>query len=130
MIEWFSTEVRYQGRDLKESVFLASERKAFSHLAFLRTCAKKLDNVPFPKGWEESIAEWKNSLEDEDIIRLKSLSGVLGACDVYGQLAALERIQTEFKDSLKTAATLSATKGKMFRSLGILGGLAALIISI
>ena len=130
MIEWFSTEIRYQGRDLKESVSLASERKAFSQLTFLRTCAKKLDNTPFPKGWEESIAEWKNSLDEEDIIRLKSLSGVLGACDAYGQLAALERIQAEFEDSLKTATTLSATKGRMFRSLGVLGGLAALIISI
>lgn len=130
MIEWFSTEIRYQGRDLNESVALAAERQSFSQLSFLKKCAPMLQDTPFPQAWERSVSDWKCALEEGDLIHLKSLSGVLGACDVQGQLSALERIQSEFTHSLETTAVQLETKGRMFRSLGILGGIAVAVIAI
>lgn len=130
MIEWFSTEIRYQARDLKESVKLASGHQSFSHLSFLNECVDLLEQLPFPQAWNRSIDGWKNSLEEGDILQLKLLSGILGACDVDGQLTALERVQLEFQHRLEVTATQVATKGRMFRSLGLLGGLAVAVIAI
>lgn len=129
MTEWFSTEIRYQGRNLNESIASAAEHKSFSQLDFLKTCAETMKSTPFPQAWEASVNEWKCSLEESDLTYLKSLSGVLGACDIQGQLTSLKRVESEFAQSLDKATSQSETKGRMFRSLGILGGIAVAVIA-
>lgn len=82
----------------------------------------------FPSAWEKSIIDWNSSISSDDKELLKSMSGILGASDSTGQIMALEHIEHRFKISLQSAIEVYNRQGKLFRSLGILIGLAVLVI--
>ena len=85
-------------------------------------------NMAFPRAWEEAIVDWNSSISSDDKELLKSMSGILGASDSAGQITALAHIEHRFKISLQLAIEIYNKKGKLCRSLGILIGLAVLVI--
>lgn len=87
-----------------------------------------MKNMVFPTAWEKSIIDWNSNISSDDKELLKSMSGILGASDSAGQIMALEHIEHRFKISLQSAIEIYNKKGKLCRSLGILIGLAVLVI--
>ncbi len=130
MMDWFLAEIRYQKRELSQSVRQAANLQSFSNLRFLKDCAEKLDTLTFPAAWARSVEDWNTRIAKDDRQLLASLSHVLGAMDIEGQTASLTHVRQQLQKSLKQAERESTEKGRMARSLGILAGLGVLVLAV
>lgn len=89
-------------------------------------------NINFPIVWQESLSECKQqlALEQDDYTALNQLTEVLGVYDAQAQLSGILVLETMMKQQLEEAIEQNKTMGKLYRSLGILSGIAAAILVI
>lgn len=127
-ITWLKIDLRYNQSQLGDMFNILCASSKFHNLHFLNNLKYNMTNMAFPNAWEKSIIDWNSSISSDDKDLLKSMSGILGASDSTGQIMALEHIEHRFKISLQSAIEVYNKKGKLFRSLGILIGLAVLVI--
>ena len=127
-ITWLKIDLRYNKSQLCDMFDRVCSSSKFNNLNFLNSLKGNMANMTFPDAWEKSIIDWNSSISSDDKALLKSMSGILGASDSSGQIMALEHIEHRFKISLQSAIEVYNKKGKLFRSLGILIGLAVLVI--
>ncbi len=128
LITWLKIDIRYNQSQLRDMVNRLYSSSKFNNLSFLNNLKNNMMNMPFPSAWEKSIVDWNSSISKDDKDLLKSMSGILGASDSNGQIMALEHVEHRFKISLKSAREVYNKKGKLFRSLGILIGLAVFVL--
>lgn len=80
--------------------------------------------------WVKAYDDVPNNLIEEDIVILKNLGRLLGQTDIEGQLSQIE-VVTQFLDGqLENAKQEKIKNEKMYRTLGIVGGLTISIILI
>ena len=127
-ITWLKIDLRYNQSQLGDMFNRLCDSSKFNNLNFLNSLKENMKNMVFPSAWEKSIIDWNSSISSDDKELLKSMSGILGASDSTGQIMALEHIEHRFKISLQSAIEVYNRQGKLFRSLGILIGLAVLVI--
>ncbi len=83
----------------------------------------------FPSAWEESLqTENLNALTMEDRQILADLGNVLGSTGLQGQIDQLNLLQSRLKSQWEMASQRYAINGKLYRSLGLLGGLLMVIL--
>lgn len=83
----------------------------------------------FPSAWEESLqTENLNALTMEDRQILADLGNVLGSTGLQGQIDQLNLLQSRLKSQREMASQRYAINGKLYRSLGLLGGLLIVIL--
>ena len=83
----------------------------------------------FPAAWEESLqTENLNALTMEDRQILADLGNVLGSTGLQGQINQLNLLQSRLKSQWEMASQRYAINGKLYRSLGLLGGLLMVIL--
>ena len=106
----------------------------FQSFSFLPHCQHLMqkDELSFPKAWKAAVEKKKNSLSlnEEELQVLVSLSEIIGSASVQRQLSSLEGVQKELHRMIDDAQNDCKKKGKLYRSLGILGGAAVAIITI
>jgi stage III sporulation protein AB len=80
--------------------------------------------------WEEVLEKWRKyfSMDREEYEILLRFGKVLGASDKEGQLRYFHLIQAQLKNQEKKAEEARSKYERMYRSLGLLGGLALAII--
>ena len=84
----------------------------------------------FRKSWCEAVDSQSNILNKSDIEILKDFGSVLGTTDIEGQTAHCT-LSVEFaKKNLAAAVEDYKTKSKLYRSLGLLGGVAVALMII
>ncbi len=82
------------------------------------------------EAWINAFSDVKSNLIEEDITILKNLGRLLGQTDVEGQISEIE-VVTQFLDTqLENARQEKLKNEKMYRTLGIVGGLTIAIILI
>ena len=128
LITWLKIDIRYNQSQLGDMVNRICSSSKFNNLNFLNNLKNNMMNMPFPNAWEKSISDWNSSISQDDKDLLKSMSSILGASDANGQIMALEHVEHRFKISLQSAREVYNKKGKLFRSLGILIGLAVFVV--
>ncbi len=101
-------------------------------LSFIRETAERLTvSCDFPTVFMGSLAfAQKDGLLPEDCAILKPLCGLIGAYELPRQLDGIEAVKTAVSSQQKKAKSISEKEGKLVRSLGILGGVAAAIFVI
>ncbi len=130
-IDQFKTMIRFERRELSESLSALSRDPQLAPLTFLTVCLSYLKKgMAFPQAWEKAVMDWKCQIDVEDQNRLASLSGILGACDVQGQVDSLLLLQQDFERSYQRQQELVQTQGKLFRSLGILAAIGLFVLII
>ena len=130
LVNWFKTEIRYTQAEIYDIVRDLLSNNNFKSLSFLNDVKDNMNNMPFPTAWKTAITDWNSSILKEDEELLSSMANILGASDSTGQISALDHIEKRFEASYEAAKNLCQTKGKMYKSLGILIGLAVLVIFI
>jgi len=85
---------------------------------------------PFSVSWPKALDECVHQLGREEAVILASLGDVLGRSDLESQLSALALTREQFEQRVGAAREKVITQGKLYRSMGILGGAAAAIILI
>lgn len=120
----------YEQTETKQLINYFAKEEEFSNLTFLRACQQKLqEGIPFPTAWEESFhLSPMPALSPEDLRKLRLLSGIIGKSDVKTQLGGIDLIRTLLQQSLTEAGQIYQEKGKVYRSLGILGGIGIAIL--
>ncbi len=106
------------------------EKKALKDLSFLAVCLHLCkQGTAFPVAWRESLeTDGLDPLTVEDRQILTDLGNVLGSTGLQGQIDQLNLLQSRLKSQLEAASQRYATNGKLYRSLGLMGGLLLVIL--
>lgn len=128
LLERLKTEVGYSAREVNDILRSLSGEECFDKLLFLPECARQLESMPFPQAWRAAVKSSPQALSADDSEQILSVSRILGASDAEGQLGALELVEQNLKRNLEQAQQLCATRGKLYRSLGALSGVALAIL--
>jgi stage III sporulation protein AB len=94
----------------------------------LRCRALIREGRSFPESWRQAVRESAKSLGDEESEILAALADVLGCADLESQLAAIAYTRELLQEKLEQARTKEKTYGKLYRTLGVLAGLAIVIV--
>lgn len=126
MLEKIEVYLTYEKLPTKEIVQALAENESLSRLKFLRDCMTTTnENIPFPVIWRQALEENKNNMDltadDRKIIHM--LGTNLGSSDVKTQLNSIEMLKNLTKQALDEAQQGKEQKGKLYRSLGVLGGI-------
>lgn len=88
-------------------------------------------NVEFAgEAWEKSIDEAKIMLKKEDKEALKSLSKLLGSTGIEGQLNQLHMVNSFLEEQIKEASIAKDKNEILYKKLGVIVGLAIVIVLI
>ena len=98
---------------------------AYADLHFLQAAAA--DAEQFPVCWRNAVSNDKKLPQDERSI-LQRVGEILGSCALEGQLAALELCLERITDMQREAEQCAAKKGSLYRSMGVLAGMFAVIL--
>lgn len=114
--------IRCQSPELGELMLMLSEQSAFRQFRFLKTVSENLSpGTPPSAVWNKAVfADTAVPKGAKEI--LCSLGTVLGTTDTPGQLSAIELHGTRLKRAAEESRERSGRQGKLYRSLGLLGG--------
>lgn len=120
--------MRWHGDSTAELLRQLSGQTAFSGLYFLRCAAEQVTaGVPFPAAWRTGVQADKR-LDSAVQELLLALGETLGTSDLAGQLVTLEQYQEQMTPYCTEAAKRYQQLGRVYRSVGILGGAAVALL--
>ena len=82
------------------------------------------------EAWNKSIEKSNTYLNKEDIENIKSFGKMLGKTDKEGQVSHLELTKTFIEIQIEKARKEEEKNSKLYKTLGVLCGLALVIILI
>ena len=105
------------------------KNNSFNGLSFFRNLPERYEaGKNFRNDWENAIL--KSKLESEEKQLLREFGRTLGTSDTDGQLKVISAYIEEIHSLYEQRKAEYTKKGKLYRSLGILGGIMAGIIVI
>ncbi|MBO5349523.1 MAG: stage III sporulation protein AB [Clostridia bacterium] len=124
----FEAKITYTYEPIPD-VFLEISKKIKGDVGKLFFDASRQMQLDFAgEAWEKCINNSNLALLEDDKESLKSLGKLLGNTDIEGQISQLRLVNT-FLDSQIEEATESRNKNeKMYKKLGIIVGLAVVIV--
>lgn len=121
MLEEFEVRIRYGSEEIAEIITELAASGRYGRLGFLAEITER----DFRPQWEKAVQ--RLPLNKDDARLLLDLGARLGASDLAGQLSMLESAKIRLERSLEDAAKEYAEKGRMFRSAGVLCGIACAV---
>ena len=79
------------------------------------------------KAWKESLQESAHAMKQEDIQVLENLANLLGKVDIEGQINEILLVENFVDKQLEKAEIEKQKNSKMYKTLGIMVGLAIVI---
>lgn len=129
LIKELSVQIRYTNSEIGEMLRAAAHNKAYERLMFVVSCGDMESGGNFHGKWNEGVNNQPYlTLRDREV--LTALGDRLGETDCDGQLSFLEMTEEMIRRQREQAAADYSNKGKLYRSVGILCGLAAGIMII
>lgn len=129
LIKELSVKIRYTNSEIGEMLKTAAQNGTYEKLLFVTLCKNIKDGDNFHVLWNEGVKNQPYlTLRDREI--LSALGDRLGETDCDGQLSFLELTEELIKGQREEAAADYSNKGKLYRSVGILCGLAVGIMII
>ncbi|MBQ8725133.1 MAG: stage III sporulation protein AB [Oscillospiraceae bacterium] len=120
--------MRCTGDTLSALISGLAHSESCAALPFLAETEKQLEEgVPFPEAWKGSVSK-AAGITSEMKELLLSLGECLGTSDLAGQLMNLERAGQQLDVIYEKALEQHRTKGKLYRCLGVLGGMSAALL--
>ena len=123
----------YMGSPLGQALMSISRKKGMMS-AFAKRVFETHENMEFTlnRAWEKSLGEFHDqwALHQEEWDILLSLGEVLGKTDKAGQKSYIELVRMKFDLQEKKAESDRTQKEKLYKSLGVLGGLATVLVLI
>ncbi len=135
VLKYLEDEIIYRKSTLPDAITTISQHKASNAAKFfLEQVAynmnKDTEFLDLYEVWKDSVTSLKSKtyMEDKDIEVILELGKSLGNSDTIGQQLLFTRIGKMLNDFLQEAQEMSATKGKMYKGLGIAAGLILVIL--
>lgn len=95
-----------------------------------RISSKKMNELSAGEAWKYGIKNAKTNMKEEDIKILENLQKLLGKTNAEGQLSEIELIDNFISEQIEIAEEEQKKNEKLYKSLGIIAGLAIAIILI
>lgn len=124
LVKELSVRIRYTNAEIGEMLRSAAQNEAYGKLLFVAYCADMEESGNFHGKWNEGVKS-QPYLTARDRELLTALGDRLGETDCDGQLSFLEMTEEMIKGQREQAAADYSNKGKLYRSVGMLCGLAA-----
>lgn len=125
LIKEISVKIRYTNSEMVEIFAASSQNPEYKELCFVRCYYPDNNdkNYNFHLLWQEGVKR-QPYINQRDKELLMGLGENLGQTDTEGQLSFLELYFDLMKNQLEQAKKEYTDKGKMYRSVGLLCGLA------
>ena len=122
------SRIRYTAAPVQELLMEAQDSGEYPALRFLQYVCWSLKTAAIPdvqKLWEDSLkkADGAPGLNRQDIELLTEFGRGLGTSDVEGQISHCELYQELLQKQMETARQDVSSKGRLYVTLGITGGL-------
>ena len=127
LIKELTVQIKYTNSEIGTMLKQAAQTETYRHLLFVTACKDIAENGDFHPLWNDGVKK-QPYLTSADRELLFSLGDKLGETDLDGQLSFLELTYEMLKKQQQEASENYRKKGRMYRSVGILCGLAAGII--
>lgn len=130
LIELFKSQLAFTMAEPAEILREIEQKKTVKDLTFLPVCLSfHQSGMAFPAAWRESLKDPAlDVLTEEERQILSDIGDVLGSTGLQGQLDQLHLLQIRLKNQLDAASQHYATSGKLYRSLGLMGGVLLVIL--
>lgn len=92
--------------------------------------SNNMENLNAEESWDKSLEEVSTNLYKEDIENIKNFGKMLGKTDKEGQISQLELTKTFIEMQIEKAKVEEEKNSKMYKTLGVIVGLAFVIILI
>ena len=126
----FKTKIRYTYEPIPEIFSEISENISPCVSTVFKQAAGKMDVLAAGEAWNLALKMDNLNINEEDRNALKNLSKLLGKTDLQGQLSQIE-MTSDFLDEQILKAERERNKNeKMYRTLGMILGMAIVIILI
>ena len=127
-LNMFKTKVRYTYEPVPE-IFKEISSSITSNIGnVFRLASNNMKLVSAGKAWEMSLDSSALNITEEDKNSLKNLGKQLGKTDLDGQVKDIEVTQVFLEEQIIKAEAERIKSEKMYRSLGMVIGLAIVII--
>ena len=123
LIKELTVQIRYTNAKIGDILKSAAENSAYRNLYFVTDCLFLNENEDFHKTWSEGIKR-QAFLNQRDKELLFALGERLGETDSEGQLSFLEMTEAMLSEQREEAREERSAKSRMYRSVGLLCGLA------
>lgn len=129
-LNMFATKIKFTYETIP-NLFMEIATKIQGNVGnIFATSAERMKEEPAGNAWENALQEVIHNFNKEDIAVLKNLSKLLGQTDLEGQLSEIEVVNNFLTTQLENAKEERKKNEKMYRTLGIIGGLTIAIILI
>lgn len=128
-----SARAKGTGESTRALIQYLSDTQSLEKLTFLKTAGDRLNvETDFPVIWKECLDEAKSvlALREDDYRPLYSLCEVMGSTDLEGIVANATLSAQLYEQTEAAARKEYETNGKLFRSLGLLCGVAVAVLLI
>ncbi len=131
LLEQMETCLRYGQIPTFEMLERLSDSGSFGGCTYLNQCFGRVKSGwQFPQAWRKSVQEERSGLGKRDKAILSNVADILGGSDFESQIEALSLNRSLLKQNLSEAIGERNTRGKLYRSLGILLGIGIAIFMI
>ena len=127
-LENLFAELEYTHAPFEKIAQNLSENVMFRHFGFAKLCAKNTAITPFSFVFAEAVEQSRAVLGNEVCEYLADLSGQLGNYAIETQISAIKLCQHRVKQIIDTIRSKTTQNAKLYHSLGLLGGCAAVIL--
>lgn len=124
----FEAKITYTYEPLPE-IFIEISKKIRGDVGILFLDASRNMQLDFAgDAWEKSINNSKIMLLEDDKIALKSLGKLLGNTDIEGQISQIKLVNEFINMQINDANEAKNKNEKMYKKLGIIIGIAVVIV--
>lgn len=126
----FATKIKFTYEPIP-NVFLEIANKIEGNVGqIFARASNRMKEENAGEAWSNAFTDVPNNLTKEDITILSNLGRLLGQTDVEGQISEIEVVVQFLDTQLEQAKQEKVKNEKMYRTLGIVGGLTIAIILI
>ena len=124
----FKTKIRYTAEPIPE-IFTEISSSINSNIGMVfKTASSNMKLVTAGEAWSSALDAGILNIDNEDKSILKNLSKLMGKTDVEGQISQIELTSTFLNEQISKAEREKSKSEKMYRTLGVILGIAIVII--
>lgn len=129
-LNMFATKIKFTYEPIP-NLFLEISNKIGGNVGkIFERASNRMKEESAGAAWNNSFLDVPNNLLEEDVVILKNLGRLLGQTDLEGQISEIEVVSQFLNTQLENAKQEKLKNEKMYRTLGIISGLAIAIILI
>lgn len=130
MLNVMNTKIRYTYEPIGEISKDISEMTQTNVGNIFKEICNQLKSKPISEAWDIAVEGYGNNFSKEDKNIIKSMGKMLGKTDIDGQLSEINQAEEFLKVQIEKAEKEKQKNEKLYKSLGMVIGIAIIIILI